>query len=102
MNSNRKTLRLLLTFVVLFIGGLYISVAFLGAEWSGQAQYLLSLASLLLTIVVSAAVLLGLFKLAGLLWNKMVDRSLHNDSLHNGGSNNDSLQDNASSHHDKE
>jgi hypothetical protein len=92
MNSNRKTLRMLLSFVVLFIGSLYISVAFLGEEWSGQAEYLLSLVSLLLSIVVSAALLVGLFKLVGLLWNKMVDRSINADSEQN----------DSSSHQDKE
>ncbi|MES2605020.1 MAG: hypothetical protein V4603_08785 [Pseudomonadota bacterium] len=96
MNSNRKTLRMLLSFVVLFIGSLYISVAFLGEDWSGQRKYLLSVASLLLTIVVSAALLVGVFKLVALLWNKMIDRSISNDS---GQNDPDSHQD---SHQDKE
>ena len=78
--TNWKSLRSSLMFVVLFLGGFYLDRAFLGGKGSGQAQYLWLMAKIILTLVLSGAALLGLFKGVSWLWNTLADRAAKGDS----------------------
>lgn len=69
-----KNLRISLALVVLFLGGFYLDRAFLGGQGTGQAQYLWLMVKIVLTIVICAAALLGLFKLVSRLWDRMAER----------------------------
>ncbi len=79
MSSYWKTTRLVLIFIAVIAGGCWTSVTFLGENWSEQGRYLLTLLSMLLLILLSAALLLGVLKTAALLWEKLVSRTAVND-----------------------
>jgi Ni,Fe-hydrogenase I cytochrome b subunit len=74
-NSSTKLLRTFLVLTALLIGGLYLGVTFLGQDWNSQGRYLLSLLQLLLTILLSAAALVFIYKLLTKAWDELVNRS---------------------------
>lgn len=80
MSSLWKTTRLVLISIAVIAGGFWTSVTFLGQNWSDQAHYLWTLFNMLLLIVISAAVLLGVFKLVAFVWNKLIMRAARNNN----------------------
>lgn len=80
MSSHWKLARTILLCLLLLLGGFWISVQFLGESWSDQARYALTLLNLLFVILLGAVVLLGIFKVAALLWEKVVDRAAGNNA----------------------
>lgn len=80
MSSLWKTIRLILSCLAVMAAGFWASVTFLGEKWSDQARYLLQMMSLLVLILVSAALLLGVFKLLGLLWQQLTGVTTMQDS----------------------
>ncbi len=75
MSSYWKTTRLVLICLAIIAGGFWTSVTFLGENWSDQGHFLLTLLNMLLLILISAALLVGVFKLASVLWEKLVGRA---------------------------
>ena len=78
-----KNLRVSVALVVLFLGGFYLDRAFLGGQGSGQAQYLWLMVKIVLTIVLCAALVVGIFKLVSRLWDRMTDKMAGIDSSQN-------------------
>ncbi|HTQ99915.1 MAG TPA: hypothetical protein VMH83_07990 [Candidatus Acidoferrum sp.] len=75
MSGYGKTTRYALITLAVMGAGFWTGVTFLGENWSDQGRYVLALLNLLLVILLCAAVLLGVFKLLALAWNKMIDAS---------------------------
>ena len=79
MHSFRKTTQTAIAIIVVMIGGLWVGVTFVGESWSDQGRYVLTLLSLLLSIMLGAALLVVVGKGAALLWNKLTGHGVDQD-----------------------
>ena len=79
MQSYWKTTRLVLICLCVIAAGFWASVTFLGQNLADQFHYALAFISMLLLILLCAAVLVGMFKLLALLWGKVTHSAASDD-----------------------
>lgn len=79
MNGYGKTTRLLITALLVVFGAIYVGADYFGTDVSAEAEKFGTLAQLLIVMVLAAAVLLGIFKLIGKVYDLLVERQSRDD-----------------------